>query len=56
MILIEEVPFFWNSGAATGLGVRAEIKNIDGWTLPDGSVGDGHPDGRIRWIEVWKES
>jgi len=56
MILIEEMPIFWNSGAATGLGVRPVVKNIDGWTLPDGSVGDGHPDGRIRWIEVWKES
>lgn len=56
MILVEEMPFFWNSGAATGLGVRPAVKNVDGWTLPDGSVGDGHPDGRIRWIEVWKES
>lgn len=56
MILVEEMPFFWNSGAATGLGVRPEIENIDGWTLPDGSLGDGHPDGRIRWIEVWKSS
>lgn len=55
LILVEEMPFFWNSGAATGLGAVPSIKNVDGWTLPDGSLGDGHANGRIRWVEVWQE-
>jgi peptide/nickel transport system substrate-binding protein len=33
--------------------VRDVVKNIDGWTFPDDSKGDGVPGATTMWGEVW---
>ncbi len=56
LILNEEMPYTWGVGTATTVGAREQVRNIAGWTLPDGSLGRGTPNGLIRLVEAWLDS
>jgi hypothetical protein len=37
------------------VGVRDAVKNVTGWTTPEGDLGIGQAFGIARWGEVWLE-
>jgi hypothetical protein len=44
----------WFSGhTATLIAVAEGIIGLDGWVLPDGQLGNGHPGAIGRWGQVW---
>ncbi|MGY1755229.1 ABC transporter substrate-binding protein [Blastococcus sp. SYSU D01042] len=53
LVLAEEVPVTFTGGTLTVIAVREEVKNVDGWVFPDGSEGNGTPDGTAMWGHVW---
>lgn len=53
VIINEEAPLIFVSATPTMIGVRDEVKNVTGWTTPEGAVGNGIPFGVTRWGEVW---
>jgi peptide/nickel transport system substrate-binding protein len=53
LVLAEEVPITLTGGTLTVIAVREEVKNVDGWVFPDGSEGNGTPDGTAMWGHVW---
>lgn len=55
MILAENVPHTWTGHTPNTVGARSEVKNIPGWTFPDGTLGDGHPMTVVQWSHVWLE-
>lgn len=54
-LLAENVPHTWTGNTPTAVGARAALKNIAGWTFPDGTMGDGHPMTVVQWGQVWLE-
>lgn len=52
-ILAENVPHTWTGHTPNTVGARPELKNIAGWTFPDGSMGSGHPMTVVMWGQVW---
>jgi peptide/nickel transport system substrate-binding protein len=55
IIINENVPLGFGVGTPTMIGVREAVKNVPGWTFPDGTLGNGHPNAVARWREVWLE-
>ncbi|MDY7106557.1 MAG: ABC transporter substrate-binding protein [Actinomycetota bacterium] len=55
MILAENVPHTWTGHTPTTVGARPELRNISGWTFPDGTLGNGHPMTVVVWSHVWLE-
>jgi peptide/nickel transport system substrate-binding protein len=55
LIINEEVPVVFAVGTPSMIGVRDAVKNVEGWTTPDGDVGTGMAFGITRWGEVWLE-
>jgi peptide/nickel transport system substrate-binding protein len=53
LVLAEQVPVTFTGGTLTVVAVRDVIKNVDGWVFPDGSEGNGTPDGTAMWGHVW---
>lgn len=53
MVLVEEMPLMWNAGSSTAMAMQTNVKNADGWTLPDGSPGNGYGANRMMLSEVW---
>lgn len=53
LLLAEQVPNTWTGSTATAVGVREAVKNVTGWTLPDGSEGGGVSSAVIRTVQVW---
>ncbi|WP_158544746.1 ABC transporter substrate-binding protein [Blastococcus sp. TF02-9] len=53
LVLAEEVPVTFTGGTLTVVAVRDVVKNVDGWVFPDGSEGNGTPDGTAMWGHVW---
>ncbi len=53
MVIAEEVPNTLSGQTLTTIAVRSPIKNIDGWTFPDGSEGNGSPGATVTWGFVW---
>ena len=37
------------------IGSHERVKNVEGWTNPDGGLGNGLMFGWTRWGEVWLE-
>jgi peptide/nickel transport system substrate-binding protein len=52
MLLTELVPHTWTGHTPTTVAARPELKNIGGWTFPDGTPGDGHPMTVVTWSHV----
>jgi peptide/nickel transport system substrate-binding protein len=53
MVLAEEVPNTFTGATLTVLAARDDVKNIDGWTFPDGTKGEGVPGATTQWGNVW---
>ena len=51
--IAENVPNLFTGYTLTDVAVRDVVKNIDGWTFPDESPGDGVPGATTMWGEVW---
>ena len=56
MVLADQVPNTFTAGTLTVLAVRHAVKNLDGWTFPDGTLGEGVPGATTMWGEVWLAS
>ena len=55
LLLNEQIPVTFGVGTPTVIGTDADVKNVAGWTFPDGTLGNGHPSAVGRWREVWVE-
>jgi peptide/nickel transport system substrate-binding protein len=58
--LADQVPQIWTGGTATALYVQDDVRNVDGWTIPDPTgaptiAGDGVINATIYWAEIWIE-
>jgi peptide/nickel transport system substrate-binding protein len=53
MDIAENVPNLFTGYTLTDIAVRDVVKNVDGWTFPDESEGDGVPGATTMWGEVW---
>ena len=53
MDIAENVPNLFTGYTLTDVAVRDVVKNVDGWTFPDESEGDGVPGATTAWGEVW---
>lgn len=53
MVLAEEVPNTFTAATLTVLAVQENVKNVDGWTFPDGTLGEGVPGATTMWGHVW---
>ena len=51
--IAENVPNLFTGYTLTDIAVREEVKNVDGWTFPDGTEGDGVPGAQAMWGFVW---
>jgi ABC-type transport system substrate-binding protein len=51
--LAEAVPNLFSGGTLTVIAVQDQVKNVGGWTFPDGSEGNGTPSGTAMWGSVW---
>ena len=49
-----EVPNLWTGGTLTVVAAQPEVDNIGGWVFPDGTEGDGTPNGQVMWGHVWR--
>jgi peptide/nickel transport system substrate-binding protein len=53
LLFTEAVPNLWTAATPVGIGVRTELRNLDGWRFPDGMLGEGIPGGQVMWGQVW---
>ncbi len=50
----ENVPNLFTGYTLTNIAVRDTVKNVDGWTFPDGeTAGEGVPGATAMWGHVW---
>jgi peptide/nickel transport system substrate-binding protein len=54
LVLDEKVPNTFTGGTLTTLAARTDVRNIDGWTFPDGTKGEGVPGATTMWAFVWR--
>jgi peptide/nickel transport system substrate-binding protein len=52
-IINEAVPQTYTGGTLSAVVVQDHVKNIDGWTYPDGSEGGTATQGTVVWANVW---
>lgn len=53
LVLAEHVPNTFTAGTLTALVANESVKNVDGWTFPDGTEGEGVPGATTMWGHVW---
>lgn len=53
MELTETLPLMWTGGTATALYAQNDVRNLGGWTTPDGALGDGVVSALTYWGDVW---
>lgn len=53
LLLAENVPNTWTASTAVSVGARSAVKNLTGWTTPQGTKGAGVSSGVIRTAQVW---
>jgi peptide/nickel transport system substrate-binding protein len=51
--LAEAVPNMFTGYTLTDVAVQEQVKNVAGWTFPDGTEGDGTPGAQVMWGHVW---
>ena len=49
----ENVPVTFTGSTLTVVAARDVVKNLDGWTFPDGTEGNGVPEATTMWGFVW---
>lgn len=53
MIVNESFPMTYHGSTLSVLGARDAVKNLDGWSFPDGADGSGTPGATTMWGFVW---
>jgi peptide/nickel transport system substrate-binding protein len=53
MTINEGYPLSYYGSTLAVLAAQNHVKNIDGWTLPDGTKGIGTPGATTQWANVW---
>jgi len=53
--IAEDVPIWYSGHTATALIADANVKGVNAWQLPNGSLGAGHPSAEGRWAQAWLE-
>lgn len=53
LVIAEHVPNTWTGSTAVSVGARSAVKNLTGWTTPDGTEGTGVSNGVIRTVQAW---
>ncbi|WP_176522939.1 ABC transporter substrate-binding protein [Blastococcus aggregatus] len=54
LILNENVPNAFSGGTLTVLATKEAIRNLDGWTFPDDTEGNGANASTAMWGHVWR--
>ncbi|SDE59800.1 peptide/nickel transport system substrate-binding protein [Blastococcus fimeti] len=54
LVLNENVPNAFSGGTLTVLATKEAIRNLDGWTFPDGTEGNGANASTAMWGHVWR--
>ena len=54
--LAEDVPIWFSGHTATALIVADELTGLASWELPDGTLGNGHPNAEGRWGQAWLDN
>ncbi|MGY1755251.1 ABC transporter substrate-binding protein [Blastococcus sp. SYSU D01042] len=54
LILNENVPNAFSGGTLTVLATQEAVRNLDGWTFPDGTMGNGANASTAMWGHVWR--
>jgi peptide/nickel transport system substrate-binding protein len=49
----EHYPVTYSGSTLAAVAVREHVKNLDGWTFPDGTPGSGVPGATVMWGHVW---
>lgn len=52
-IINEAVAHTYTGGTLSAVAVHDNVKNVDGWTYPDGSEGGTATQGTVVWANVW---
>jgi peptide/nickel transport system substrate-binding protein len=52
--LNENVPNAFSGGTLTVLATQEAVRNLDGWTFPDGTMGNGANASTAMWGHVWR--
>lgn len=55
LLFTEQVPHTWTGHTPTVVGASPALKNVAGWTFPDGTLGNGHPGTVVMWGQVWRD-
>jgi len=53
MLFAREVPNTWTGATPGAIAVRPEVRNIRDWVFPDGTPGNGIPQGQVTWAQIW---
>ena len=53
MRLARDVPVWYSGHTATMLATESNIVGVNGWLLPDGTLGAGFPSAVARWSQVF---
>jgi peptide/nickel transport system substrate-binding protein len=53
VLLTEEMPYIWTAATPSALASSPRVRNIETWRFPDGTLGDGIPQARTLWGQVW---
>ncbi len=53
LAIAEEVPIWYSGHTATMIGTVSNMQGLNGWHLPNGTVGIGFTNAEGRWAEVW---
>src|SRR5690606_36282667 len=51
--LAEDLPIYWTGSDIPLIAYADDIEGVAGWTLPDGSLGDGATPAITFWSQVW---
>ncbi|WP_255522680.1 ABC transporter substrate-binding protein [Blastococcus sp. TML/C7B] len=54
LVLNENVPNAFSGGTLTVLATDESVRNLDGWTFPDGTMGNGANASTAMWGHVWR--
>ncbi len=53
MLFAREVPNTWTGATPGAVAVQPQVRNISDWVFPDGTLGNGIPQGQVTWGQIW---
>jgi peptide/nickel transport system substrate-binding protein len=52
-VINENVPMTYGGNTLSVVAAHDQVKNLDGWTFPDGEPGGTAAQGTVSWGEAW---